>query len=199
MANEKRVIDWAAIRAEYEDGGKTLRQLASSHAVSKSAIIERRNKEQWEQPPRATKPTIDTHGVIHPDMNATARAYTALKLRFEKNMTWDEVAIGAGFASRGAARNAVKREMDRHITHDIKEIRDEELYRLEQMQARCYAAAIDKENSGWTWAVDRYAVLSKRKSELMNLDKHPDEDVLEQPYTKRILLTHQTSVEVEQK
>jgi hypothetical protein len=197
MSEEKRVIDWAAIRAEYEDGGKTLRQLASAYSVSKTAIIERRNREHWEQPNKV-KPTINTHGVIHPDMNATARAYTALKMRFEKSMTWDEVAVNAGYASRGAARNAVKREMDRHITHDIKELRDEELYRIEQLQGRCYKAAMDEGNDAWTWAIDRFAVLSKRKSELMNLDKHPDEEALEQNYTKRILLTHQTSVEVTQ-
>lgn len=195
MSEEKRVIDWAAIRAEYEDGGNTLRQLADAYGVSKTAIIERRNRERWEQP-RTVKPTIDTHGVIHPDMNATARAYAALKLRFEKHMTWDEVALNAGYASRGAARNAVKREMDRHITHDIKELRDEELYRLEQLQGRCYKAAMDEGNDAWTWAIDRFAVLSKRKSELMNLDKRPDEEALEQNYTKRIILTHQTSVEV---
>jgi hypothetical protein len=197
MSEGKRIVDWDAIRADYENGGRTLRQLAASYGVSKSAIIERRNKEQWEQPSQF-KPTTNTHGVIHPDMNATARAYAALKLRFEKNMTWDEVAVNAGYASRGAARNAVKREMDRHITHDIKELRDEELYRIEQLQGRCYEEAMDKNNDGWTWAIDRFAVLSKRKSELMNLDKKPDEEALEQNYTKRIILTHQTSVEVNQ-
>jgi len=103
------------------------------------------------------------------DVNAAARAQVALRLRAQ-HLTWDEIAAQAGYGSRGAAHNAVKRELDRCLTHDVKAMRDEECYALEQLQGRCFKAATDESNTGWTWAVDRFVALSKRKSELMGLD-----------------------------
>lgn len=190
MSDEKRAIDWAALREEYESGSKSLRQLAESYNVSKSYIIERRNKEKWNRPP--TDRPANTQKVIHPDMNADRRAADAFKLRFEEHKTWDEVAAGAGYASRGAARNAVLRITQRYITHDLKEIRDEELYRINRLQARCYKDGIAEDNAAWGWAVDRFVLLSKRKSELMNLDVKPEEETTQQNYTKRIVLVPPT-------
>lgn len=182
--------DWEAIKAEYE-GGLSLRALAAKYGVSKSAIDKRKRKEQWTQ--LVDKWTVsNTQKVIHPDRNASVRAATGFRLRFEECKTWQEVADGAGYASRGAARNAVLREAERHVSHDIKEIRDEELYRLSRLQARCYKEAMDKDNENWTWVADRYVAFSKRKSELMNLDLKSEEQAAQQPYTKRIILTHQT-------
>ena len=124
--------DWSAIRSEYEQGEKTLRQLAASNSVSKTAIIEHRNREKWTLP-TTKRPTMNTQGVI--------------------------------------------REMQRHITHDVKELRDEELYRLEQLQARAYKEGTNEANEDWTWATDRYVALSKRKSELMGMDVKPDDAI----------------------
>jgi hypothetical protein len=42
-----RVIDWAAIRRDYEAGDDWLRDIAARHGVSGSAIAERRRKEDW--------------------------------------------------------------------------------------------------------------------------------------------------------
>lgn len=166
-------IDWAAIRADYETG-IPLRRLAEKYGIPKSVLGRQKFKEQWDRPQKSGTPT-KTQEIIHPDLNAALRAATAFRLRFDEFKTWEEVAQLAGYASRGAARNAVKREAGRHITHDLTEIREEELYRLNRLQARCYTAAMDETNEDWTWAIDRFAVLSKRKSELMGLDKPVDD------------------------
>lgn len=54
--------DWEAIRREYEAGGITLRPLALKHGVSKTTLIERRNKEGWTRP--TDRPTVRPDGNI---------------------------------------------------------------------------------------------------------------------------------------
>ena len=43
------MADWSVIRKEYEQG-VSLRALAANHGVSKTYIIEKRNKEHWNRP-----------------------------------------------------------------------------------------------------------------------------------------------------
>jgi hypothetical protein len=163
-------VDWTAIRSEYENGS-SLRQLAAKYGVSKSVIGDRKYKEQWDQYPRTEPrtPPMNPNPTTR-DVNAAVRVQTAIKLKLERNLSWDEIAAQAGYSSRGAAHHAVMRELERCITHDVKELRDQELYMLSQLQARCYRAGIDEKNKDWTWAIDRFNALSKRKSELMGMD-----------------------------
>ncbi len=59
--------DWPAIRSEYEQGA-SLRSLAAKHSVSKTYIIEKRNKEQWNRPtdrPLTNRPTAPTSLPFH--------------------------------------------------------------------------------------------------------------------------------------
>lgn len=167
--------DWMAIRNDYECGA-SLRTLAAKYGVSKSVIGDRKHREHWTQERTDDRTAQNTQEVKHPDMNAAVRAATGFKLRYEEQLTWEEVAAKAGYASRGAAKNAVDREAQRHVSRDIQEARDIENYRLIQLQMRCYNAGIDKTNDAWTWAIDRYVTLSKRRSELMGIDVKPDED-----------------------
>ena len=53
--SEKAAIDWTAIRAEYESGS-SLRAVAAKYNVSKTYIIEKRNKEQWNRPTTSDRP-----------------------------------------------------------------------------------------------------------------------------------------------
>ncbi len=108
------------------------------------------------------------------DVNAARRVQTALKLKLEGH-NWDQVAALAGFASRGAAHHAVMRELGRCITHDVEELRTQQLYMLQQIQARSYKAAMDEKDPSWHWAADRVANYSKRISELMGLDIRTDD------------------------
>jgi hypothetical protein len=173
MSNERKDIDWTSIRADYEAARMSLRQLAATYAVSKSAIIEKRNKEQWAKPD-PNRPPDNTKGNTR-DVNAAMRVHDAIRLYLEERPTWEDIAARTGYGSRGAAHNAVMRELDRCITHDVRDLRNEELYMIQQLQARCYKAATDENNDSWTWAIDRFTALSKRKSELMNLDLRPDD------------------------
>lgn len=167
------MADWKLIRDEYENGA-SLRALASKYGISKSVIGKRKYEEKWTEVKRIRTP-LQTQEVVRPDMNAAVRAALGFKLRFAEGKTWEEVASGAGYHSRGAAHDGVLREARRHIAHDIDETRDMERYRIEQLQQRCYEAGIDKAEAYWTFAIDRYVALSKRKSELLGLDVKPDE------------------------
>lgn len=183
-------FDWKAIRDEYEEGRGSLAALSRKHGVSRQAIKQRAVKEHWVIPPLpVTPPKNPVHTTR--DINAAVQAQTALRLYLEERPTWDEIAARCGYSSRGAAHNAVQRELDRCITHDVKELRTQELYRLEQLQARCYREAIDPKNKDWTWVTDRFVALSKRKSELMGMDKRPDEDLALQNYTKKIIIARE--------
>lgn len=165
-------VDWSAIRADYEQG-MTLRQLAGKYSISKTVIGERKYKEKWTERTKRTD-NDNPNGTTH-DLNALVRVHTALKIYLEERPTWDEIAARSGYSSRGAAYHAVKRELERRVTYDIKELRTEDLYMLQQLQAKCFKEATDKSNQYWSFAVDRFAVLSKRKSELMGLDTKPEE------------------------
>jgi len=103
------------------------------------------------------------------DLNAAKRVQLAIKLKME-GMTWEEVAAHASYQSRGAAHHAVMRELDRCITHDVTELRTQQLYMLQTVQAKCYKAAMDENNENWYWNADRVVNYSKRISELMGLD-----------------------------
>jgi hypothetical protein len=50
-------VDWGAIRAEYEAGTMSLRRLALAHGVSKTYLIERRDRENWQKPTTDRPPT----------------------------------------------------------------------------------------------------------------------------------------------
>lgn len=184
-------VDWNAIRDEYEDG-LSLRQLAAKYGVSKSVIGQRKYEEKWKEKEKTPRTPPPTQEVQHPDMNAAVRASLGFRLRFKEGKTWEEVATGAGYKSRGTAYDAVMREARRHIAENVEETRQVEQYRIEQLQQRAFDEGIDQNNTYWTFAVDRYVALSKRKSELLNLDIKPEEVLASQPYTKRIILTHES-------
>jgi hypothetical protein len=126
-------------------------------------------------PPRKRKPD-NVRGETTRDVNAATRVQHALKLKLQ-GLNWDEVAAAAGYASRGAAHHAAMRELDRCITRDATELRDQQLYMLLSVQARCYKAAMDEKDKNWMWAADRVMNYSKRISELMGLDIPIDQTI----------------------
>src|SRR5260221_8666268 len=120
-------VDWAAIRADYENG-LSLRQLAARYSVSKSVIGERKFKEQWEQSRTDNRTDSNTQGVINRDVNAAVRIVDALKYR-QQGWTYEFIAHQCGYASPGAARNAIQNELDRVIVQEIDEWRNDHLSR----------------------------------------------------------------------
>lgn len=103
------------------------------------------------------------------DVNASQRAAKALSLRAKK-LTYDEIATELGFVDRSHARKAVQRELDRVVVSNTEELRREENYMLDQLHTICWELAIDKNNKGRLFAVDRVLAISERRSKLMGLD-----------------------------
>jgi hypothetical protein len=112
----------------------------------------------------------DTQGVINRDVNAAQRAVEAVKLRAKK-LTYDDIAKQCGYANPGACRKAVLREMNRVVVTNVEELRREQLYELDQLQAEIWGLATDKGYKGRLFAVDRLLAIMKRRAELMGLDQ----------------------------
>jgi hypothetical protein len=125
--------------------------------------------------------------VINRDANATNRAALAVRLRAQR-LTFDEIAQRAGYASPGAARNAIQRELQRTISESTDELRREELDMLNRLHAAVWPLAVPedmqdlqvhddddeetkKKKRSHLFAVDRVIAISDRRSKLMGLDK----------------------------
>lgn len=104
------------------------------------------------------------------DVNAASRAALALKLRAQK-ASYDDIASLCGFASRGAAYNAVQRELSRVVSQNVDELRREELAMLDLLQAECSTIAFDRNNKARLFAVDRLLLIMERRAKLMGLDQ----------------------------
>jgi transposase len=74
-------INWSDIRAEYEAGGKSLRQLAAKYTVSKTYLIERRDKEGWNRPDRPPMHRPPTAQQAAPSANPTPEKNAGTKER----------------------------------------------------------------------------------------------------------------------
>jgi AraC-like DNA-binding protein len=122
-------------------------------------------------------------GTSQHDINAVERAKLALGLR-KAGMALDDIAVQCGYKDRSGAYRAIKRELQRLPAEDAAELRVMETVRLDDMLKICTAKAM----TGDMWAVDRVLAISKRRSELMGLDVHPDEAQVNTNYTKRIIL-----------
>ena len=127
-------------------------------------------------------------GLINRDVNAALRAAEAVRLRARK-LTFQQIAERVGYASPGAARNAIVRELQRVVVTSVVELRREEAAMYDQMQAAIYAHAVGDEDalgasdreSGKDapapnlFAVDRVIAISKARRELLGLDATRDE------------------------
>ena len=121
----------------------------------------------------STHRKYDNSGGNTRDVNAARRVKDALKFRAE-GLSWDDVAAQAGYTSRGAAHNAVQRELERTITTNVEEMRREEALILTQLHQRCMKAAMDEKNKGFLFAVDRVLAVRERYAKLFGLDQTPE-------------------------
>jgi len=109
------------------------------------------------------------------DLNAVARVTLAMSLRAKK-MSWSQIAVQCGYkGGESSARKAVQRELDRVVVRNVEQLRAEELYMLDKLHAECYELAMDKENKGRLFAVDRLLAISERRCKLMGLDAKLEE------------------------
>src|SRR5258708_30527028 len=120
----------------------------------------------------------DNSGGNTRDVNAGIRASLALKLRAQQHLSYAEIATQCGFASKGAAHNAVQRELSRSISTNVEEMRREELATLEYLAMTVLKRLRDEEYSkSMLFAVDRLLVIMERRAKLMGLDIPVDQAV----------------------
>lgn len=127
-------------------------------------------------------------GLINRDVNAALRAAEAVKLRARK-LTFQQIAERVGYASPGAARNAILRELNRVVVTNVQELRREEAAMYDQLQAAIFAHAVGDEDAlddaertagkssaqPSLFAVDRVLAISKARRELLGLDATREE------------------------
>ncbi len=135
-------------------------------------------------------------GTTPRDANAGVRVIQALELRAKK-LTYDQIASQCGYSDRASCYRAVQRELDRRVVSNVDEMRKQEADMLDQLHTVCWELAIDKANKGRLFAVDRVLAISERRAKLMGLDMKPDEILANQHYVKKVVLTHETSIEVQ--
>ena len=126
------------------------------------------------------------------DINASERSRLALSLR-RMGVTLDDIAKQCGYADKSGAFRAIKRELERLPVEDAVNLRKLELLRLDHLETVCYKRMTAQENKDPLWAVDRLIAISESRRKLLNLDVTPDVEAAQQSYTKRIILTHQSS------
>ena len=128
-----------------------------------------------------------TQEVKSRDVNAAVRASAAVKLR-TSGLGYEQIAAQCGYASAGAAYNAIQRELKRNLVADIEDLRREEIAILSKMHAEIWELAMDKNNKGRLFAFDRLITIRERFSKLMGLDKKSEEELLSQNYEKKIVI-----------
>lgn len=124
----------------------------------------------------ARKRAVKNADVKTRDVNAAIRLQMALKLSAQ-GKSWDEIATTAGYASRGAAHNAVMRELNRNVAKDVDEWRTRELHTLAQMQIEVWDLFMDKNNKGRLFAADRLLAIAERRAKLLGLDAAKDSNI----------------------
>jgi AraC-like DNA-binding protein len=112
------------------------------------------------------------------DVNAGIRASLALKLRAQQHLSYAEIAQQCGFASKGAAHNAVQRELQRTISTNVDEMRREELATLDYLEMMALKRLRDETyEKQQLFAFDRILQIMERRSKLMGLDAQPSGNV----------------------
>ena len=107
------------------------------------------------------------------DAAAAARALQALELR-KAGATYEAIARQCGYAGKGAAYNAVQRELQRTMQEPADDVRTLELLRLDDLYRAMIPKALrgDKDS---TWYVDRCLTIMERRARLLGLDARPDQ------------------------
>lgn len=117
------------------------------------------------------------------DANAAMRAKLALELHLAGHR-YDDIAAQAGYASRGAAYNAIKRELLRQVEAPAAEVRAAELARLDAYLTVYHKKAM----AGDGWSLDRCLRISERRGRLLGLDYGPLAHPTDQQQAQFIML-----------
>lgn len=114
-------------------------------------------------PPRETK--------IQRELRTAKMRAKALELRLA-GASWQQVADGAGYASKGAAHNAVKFELDQIPRDNAKHLLEQELERLDRLQMAHWSAA----RGGDTFATTSILKIMDMRAKLLGLHEAKEQD-----------------------
>lgn len=103
------------------------------------------------------------------DANASMRVTEAIRLRAQK-LSYEEIAKRCGYGNRSSCYQAVQRELQRTVILNTEELRREELHMLDTLHASIWPQAMDPNNKGRLFAVDRLISIAERRAKLMGLD-----------------------------
>jgi len=108
------------------------------------------------------------------DVNEAARLSLAMQLRAQR-LTYEEIALRCGYADRTGAYHAIHRELERRTVADVEHLRQEEVEMLNALHASVWDLAMDEENKGRLFAVDRLLTISEARRKLLGLDRKADD------------------------
>lgn len=109
------------------------------------------------------------------DANASQRAALAVSLRAKK-LTYEEVALAAGYNSASACRRAILRELDRVVVENVEELRKEEAAKLDRLEHECWERLEDENHKkAKLFAVDRIVAITELRMKLLGLAVKPDD------------------------
>lgn len=106
------------------------------------------------------------------DAAAAQRALQALELR-KAGASYEAIARACGYASKGAAYNAVQRELQRTMQEPADDVRQLEIMRLDDLYRAMVPKALKGDRDS-TWYVDRCLAIMDRRARLLGLDARPD-------------------------
>lgn len=118
IENEKRIIDWNAIKAEYIGGGISQRKLAKKYGISETTLMKRANRDGWGETRRETASKC----------TATAQQRTAIAAADNATLAANIKRMGleiiAGLFEDYANVRATEHRETKGKTTDIKRLRD---------------------------------------------------------------------------
>lgn len=116
----------------------------------------------------------NTQEVIPSDLNHAQRLRLAYSLRLQR-LTYEEIAIRCGYANKGAARNAIKRETAKYNLENTASYIQQELAILDAIHQKVWVNAFgEKDNIVDLWSIDRLLALSDARRKMLGLDAPPD-------------------------
>jgi hypothetical protein len=115
-----------------------------------------------------------------PDASVRFRAGQALALALEGH-PWQTIADRVGYSGKGAAFNAVQRELQRTVAPVAEEYRTLELMRLDALLTVFWPKAM----AGDGWSMDRVLRIMERRTAFLGLDKPPTQEA---PIAARVVV-----------
>jgi hypothetical protein len=129
---------------------------------------------------------------MHRNIAAAARALDAIHLR-TLGYSYRTIAERCGYASGGAAYNAIQREMQRTVHESAETVRTLESLKLDDMETVIAPRSLQGELKATAWRLR----IMERRAKLLGLDLKPDPVIGRQPITRNYYIHCLPAVTIE--